>query len=489
MATPVYQTVIVGGGFAGLFTALHLSHSHYPRSIVLIDPQERFCFKPLLYEYFSGEMEPDQVVPRYETLLKHSGVLFVQSAASAIDLHQRQVQLVNGDTYSYSNLVLAVGSVTGYFGVEGARENALPFRTQADAIAIDRHLRDCLQRAVQLDDPEQRLRLLRIVVIGGGPSGVEMAATLADLVPQWYEAIGGNPDEVQLVLMNHSEILKGDINSQLRDTAEKALHDRTASVELLIGAEASAVRPNRVEYKRNHQSGEIEAGTIVWVTGTNTNPLIKSLPIPDRHRNKHGRLSVTPTLQLPDFPEVFAGGDCAVDFQTDHSSRVTSTHNQGGDEYEHPTTQTDQSTHTEAQHPNLKALPPTAQVAYQQGAAIAYNLKALALGYDLKPARVGLRGTLLKLGMNNGVANLFDEVELTGELGHLIRQGVYLELLPTPVHNFKATTEWITQEVFDRHRSNDLKPIIRAAEVVGGLAISAIIAQKIAQALSDDRPT
>jgi NADH dehydrogenase FAD-containing subunit len=89
MSNPVYQTVILGGGFAGLLTALHLSHKHYPRSIVLIDQSERFCFKPLLYEYFSGEMEPDQVVPRYDEFLKGSGVIFVQDSVQAIDLHQR----------------------------------------------------------------------------------------------------------------------------------------------------------------------------------------------------------------------------------------------------------------------------------------------------------------------------------------------------------------------------------------------------------------
>ena len=190
MASPIYQTVILGGGFTGLFTALHLSHQHYPRSVILIDQNDRFCFKPLLYEYFSGEMEAAQVMPRYEELLQHSGVVFVQGSVQSIDLQQRQVQLVGGDCYGYSDLVFALGSVTGYFGVEGARENALSFRTQADAIAIDRQLRDCLQRAIQLPDAESRRRLLTTVVVGGGPSGVEMAATLADFIPQWYAANG-----------------------------------------------------------------------------------------------------------------------------------------------------------------------------------------------------------------------------------------------------------------------------------------------------------
>jgi NADH dehydrogenase len=183
VSNSVYQTVILGGGFTGLFTALHLAHSHYPRSVILIDQNDRFCFKPLLYEYFSGQMEAPQVIPRFSELLCDSGIIFVQDTVEAVDLQNQKVNLVSGNSYQYSNLVLALGSVTGYFGTEGAQVHALPFRTQQDAIAIDRHLRDCLQRALQIADPQQRLQLLTVAVVGGGPSGVEMAATLADFLP------------------------------------------------------------------------------------------------------------------------------------------------------------------------------------------------------------------------------------------------------------------------------------------------------------------
>lgn len=475
MASPTYQTVILGGGFAGLFAALHLSHQHYPRSIILIDRNERFCFKPLLYEYFSGEMEPNQVVPRYADLLKRSGVIFVQDSVQSIDLHQKQVQLIGGDSYSYSNLVLALGSTTGYFGVKGAQEHALPFRSQADAIAIDRHLRDCLQRAGQLQNPEQRRHLLTVAVVGAGPSGVEMAGTLADLLPQWYQALGGQPQEVRVVLLNHgSEILEGDINSRLRQTAQRALQQRTVPVELITGAEVTAIAPNTIQYRQNQQMVMLSAGAVIWTAGTNTHPLINSLPIPDQHRDRHGRLNVMPTLQLPDFPEVFAGGDCAVDLQPSPPA----------DHYEQPQTQ-NQSTSSDQQHPELKPLPPTAQVAYQQGYAIARNLRSLALGFDPKPAHVNIRGTLLKLGLEESVANLFNQIEIDGELGHLIRQGTYLELLPTPLHDFKATTEWLREEIFNRH--GGVNKAVKVAEVVSGVVVSAIVAQKLLKALGDNQ--
>jgi NADH dehydrogenase len=341
--------------------------------------------------------------------------------------------------------------IPSFFGVEGAKEYSLPLWTAENAIAIDRHLRDCLQRAVQIQEPEQRRTLLTVVVIGGGPSGVEMAATLADLLPHWYAALGGNSQEIRVVLLNHGqEILKGDINNHLHKTAERELQKRTVPVEMLMGAEATAIRPQAVEYKRNDKSEMLTASTTIWTAGTSTHPLIKDLAVPKEHRDKHNRLEVTQTLQLLDFPEVFAGGDCAA--IKDNS------------------------------------LPPTAQVAYQQGTAIAHNLKAIALGKEPKPTKVNLRGTLLKLGLENAAANIYDKFELDGEIGHLIRQGTYLELLPTPIHNFKVTEEWLKDYIFRRHlNSGDVgKTTVRAMELIGGAVVGVLVARKLLKMLGDE---
>ncbi|MEH2062487.1 MAG: NAD(P)/FAD-dependent oxidoreductase [Nostoc sp.] len=451
MNNPVYQTVIIGGGFTGLFTALHLAHENYPRSVILIDKDERFCFKPLLYEYFDGEMDSFQVVPRFSELLKGSGVIFVQDTVQSIDLHQREVKLVSGNSYNYSNLVLALGSVTGYHQVDGAREYAFPFWTQEDAIALDRHLRDCLQKAVQTEDSEQRRKLLTVVIVGGGASGVEMAATLADFLPHWYSALGGNSAEIRVVLLNHGkEILDGDINNPLREIAERELNKRTVPIEIIVEAEATTISLNSIQYKHNEQIETLATHTTIWTAGTSINPLIKDLPIPKEHRDHHDRPLVTPTMQLLDFPEVFAGGDCAA--VQDNS------------------------------------LPPTAQVAYQQGANIAQNLKAIALGEELKPVKVNIRGTLLKLGVNNSAANLFNVFEVTGEPGHLIRQGTYLTLLPTPIHDFKATTEWVDEEIFHHHLSpQDVgKKVVQAVEIVSAGVVGILAARKLLKMLGEE---
>ncbi len=406
------STLILGGGFTGLFTALNLRHQNYLQPLTLIDPQERFTFKPLLYEFLSGEMNAGQVWPCYEELLHGSDVRFLQDTVQAIDLQQRQVELASGVSCDYSYLVLALGSATSYFGLEGAQENTFAFNTGGDAAALERHLRACLHQACQSRDPQQRQTLLTVVIIGAGPTGVELAATLADLLPNWYAQLDGDPQEICVVLLNRGpEILKGDINRRCRQTAQNALKQRSVPVEVITDAEVSAVQPERVEFERHGKTEVIQAATVVWTAGKATHPLVKTLPISEENRDKRGRLRVEPTLQLTDFPEVFAGGDCAV---------------------------------VDPENP----LPPTAQVAYQQGGAIARNLEAVSQGKVPQPAEVKLRGSLMKLGLGESVANLFDRFEVTGKVGHTIREATYLELLPTPIHNFKTTTEWLIERFF-----------------------------------------
>lgn len=451
-------TIIVGAGFTGLFTALHLRHQHDLRSIVLIDPQERFVFKPMLYELLTGELSEDAVCPTYKELLQGSSINFVQDKVMEIDLPKKRLNLASGLDYTYSHLVLAVGSIQGYLGTEGAQENAFAFRTRENAIALERQLRDCLQRASQTNDEQQRQSLLTFAVVGAGPTGVEMAATLADLLPYWYAQLGGNIHEIHIVLINHGKtILSGDVNAGLKNVALHAFKTRTVPVETILGVGVKAVDADRLDYQpaNSTETKTLLTQTTIWTAGTAANPLIQSLKsqIPTAHLDKHGLPLVTPTLQLLDFPEVFAAGDCA-DVQ-------------------------------QQQQPAL------AQVAYQQGANIARNLIALAEGKPLTPAHVNLRGTLMKLGLGYGVANLFDKVKVTGKPGDLIRNATYLEMLPTPLHDFKATTEWLKEEIFHHyHRpklesettaKRSLSPVERRdRSLVKALAVLAPIAFLIA---------
>ncbi|MGD1862484.1 MAG: NAD(P)/FAD-dependent oxidoreductase [Leptolyngbyaceae cyanobacterium] len=411
MDSSTRSTVILGGGFVGLFTALHLCHKRYSQPIILIDQAERFVFKPLLYELLSSEMTTNQVWPRFTELLNCDAVTFVQGRVAAIDLEKQEIKLGSNLCYAYDRLVLGLGSTANYFGIPGAHEQTFSLRDGSDAIALAQHLRARLQQASQTRDRQQRQALLTTVIVGAGPAGIEMAATLGDLLPEWYRKLNGDIDEIRIVVLNRSEqILKGDLNGKLRETTLQALDSRTVRPEILAKATVQKVLPDRVMYQQAGTDHEIPAATVVWAAGNEVHPLIKSLPVEERDRA--GRLKVLPTLQLPAFSNVFAAGDVSI--------------------LDEP-------------------LPATAQVAYQQGAGIAHNLVALAQNAPLKPAKVSLRGTLMKLGLREGAAYLFDKVLISGRAGHLMRQGTYLELLPNPVHNFKATIEWLTEEVFQAH--------------------------------------
>ena len=357
-------TLIVGGGFVGLFTALHLRHKDYPHPIVLIDPQSQFAFKPMLYDFLSGEMQTEQVFPSYQELLTRSDITFVQDTATQIDLPNRRVQTASGKSYHYGNLVLGVGSSQGYFGTEGAAENAFAFHTQSD----------------------------------------------------------------------------------------EELQQHPKGVELRLGVSVKSVTADSLTYQAQpiDPIQTLATATTIWSAGTTANPLLKTLSLPDNRSDRNGLPLVTPTLQLADFPEVFAGGDCAIVEQ--------------------------------------KSLPALAQVAYQQGAGIAHNLIALAEGKPPKPVQVNLRGTLMKLGMGKGLANIFDRVQIGGIEGALIRDATYLEMLPTPIHNFKATAEWIQESIFNSFtqpavtiataRSQPATPAKTRAAVLwigGGLAIASVI--------------
>ncbi|NJR40742.1 MAG: NAD(P)/FAD-dependent oxidoreductase [Leptolyngbyaceae cyanobacterium CSU_1_4] len=443
----LHPTIVLGGGFVGLLTVLNLSHQTYPHPILLVEPRDRFIFKPLLYELLTGEMHPKQICPAYTELLANRQVSFIQDRVQAIDLQQRQVTLSSGRFLSYSNLVLALGSHTTYFNTPGAAAYSFPFTSDDEAIALRNQLQNCLRRARETPNLEEKMGLLTVAIVGAGPAGVELACTLADILPVWYDQLGGDYEDLRIVLVNRSgEILKGDINNRLRTTAQHSLMQRTIPIELLLEAAVNEIRTDGIAYQQQGMNHFLSAATIAWTAGTEPNSLLKTLAVAPEHRNRRGQIQVKSTLQLLDYPEVFMGGDGAY----------------------------------VAEAPQ----PATAQVAYQQGQAIAHNLLAIAAGRSPSPSQINLRGTLMKLGIGEGVANLFNRIELKGELGHLIRQATYLELLPTPAHNFKNTTEWFTDSLFQRHQPRSLNANhYRRTPLLAGMTaamVSALIALPLA---------
>lgn len=378
---------ILGGGFGGLYTALYLRRFPWLRSpdcqITLVDQKDRFLFLPLLYELVTGELKPWEIAPSFEKLLANKNIQFCQATIGGVDLKARQVKLLGGDRLDYDYLVLAVGGKTRTDGVPGAAQYALPFRSLADARYLDERL-----RSLEATDLSQ----IRIAVIGGGPSGVELACKVADRL--------GKRGHILLVERG-AQILKP-FSIGLRRGAYRALQARGVQVELRTDVEAIA--PNQITLVRDHRITPLAVDLTLWTAGTKSIDWISHL---DCQQNDRGQLLTLPTLQLVDYPEVLALGDMA-----------------------------------EIQYPKGQRIPATAQVAYQQADCAAHNLKALMKRRPLRNFRYLHLGDMLTLGVNAAVVSSFG-INIEGRLASITRQMVYLQRLPTMRHRLQVLWHWI----------------------------------------------
>ncbi|HEY9702546.1 MAG TPA: FAD-dependent oxidoreductase, partial [Allocoleopsis sp.] len=283
---------ILGGGFGGLYTALRLNQlpleQETKSEIILIDQSDRFVFTPLLYELITQEMQTWEIAPPFVELLHNTNIRFTQSIVNEINLSDKIVTLEKNNQINYDYLVLALGGETPLNLVPGAAEYALPFRTIQDAYLLAEKL-----RFLSKTEPD---KIIRISVVGGGYSGVELACKLADRL--------GNKAKIRLIELG-DKILQNSPQFN-RETAQKALEERGIWLDLETGVENITADSISLIYKGRIDT--IPTDIVLWTVGTEVNPIIKTL---DLEKNERGRLKTTSTLQLIDHPEIFALGDIA----------------------------------------------------------------------------------------------------------------------------------------------------------------------------------
>ncbi|HEV8139110.1 MAG TPA: FAD-dependent oxidoreductase [Pyrinomonadaceae bacterium] len=408
MPSKTAKILILGGGFGGLFTALDLAGAG---EITLVSDEDHFTFKPMLYEYLSGEVEAWHIAPNYSELL--DDVKIVRGDISSIKLENRSVAIEGRQTpLTYDVLVLALGATTNYWGVEGAEQYTLPFRTISDANHLRRRMTEALDR-VQVDAaPQDTREALTFVVVGGGASGVELSTKMSDLLRDAVKrrALRGEP---RVVIIEMTDRLVPGMGDEIRNYIERELEQHR--IEVHTKTRVVRVTETTLTLEHNGRESEIAAAGVVWVAGVRVNPLIENLTI---EKDRRGLVIVEPTLQVHRNENVFALGDVAF-------------------------------------YPDVvPTLAGTAQLALQQAHLCARNVGAFLAGDQLKSKHFVELGEAVSLGTQHAAVLTGGKV-MAGPLARQARFAMYTARLPTWHHRLRVGASWF----FEGTEPRPLQPL------------------------------
>lgn len=393
------RVVIVGAGFGGLTLARALRR--LPVEVVLIDRQNYHTFQPLLYQVATAGLEPEEIAYAVRGIFQRQpNVRFLMGTVVGVDWKASAVLLEDGDRIDFDYLVLAAGTTTNYFGVEGAPDYTFPLKTLEDAIALRSHI---IQQFEEADRHPERIRegLLNVVVVGGGPTGIEMAGALVE----WFELVFRKDypslplNRARVLLVEALDTVLTTYETRLQQYARQQLRQR--GVELHLGNPVVRVTPEAVYL----QSGErIPTRTVIWAAGVRACPLADRLGLP---QTRTGRLEVAADLRVPGHPNVFVIGDLAA-------SR-------------------DETGHL---HPQI------APVAIQGARHVAQQIQRLLQGRETEPFRYRHRGVMATIGRHAAVAELPGNLRLTGPLAWFAWLALHLVQLIGFRNRLQVLTNW-----------------------------------------------
>jgi len=409
MAEKATKIVIIGGGFGGLFTALDLAATG---EVTLINDQDHFLFKPMLYEYLSGEVEAWHIAPDFKELLNDQAH-FIRDVVTDIDLEAGEIGLASRrERVSYDVLVFAPGAVTSYSGVEGAEEFALPFRTLNDADHLRRRMTEALDRIPPESAPQDTRSALTFAIVGGGASGVELSTKMADLLRDAVKrrALRGEP---RVLIVEMADRLVPGMGEEIRKVVEHALEEYR--VEAFTETKVVRVTADQITLEHKQQLTQIQTAGVVWVAGVKPNSLLERLNVEKDHR---GLILVEPTLQVRGHENVFALGDVA--FYRDV----------------------------------VPTLSGTAQLALQEAHLCARNVRAFIKGDELKARHFAELGEAVSLGTEHAAVLSAGKV-ITGPLARQARFAMYTARLPTWHHRLRVGASWF----FEGTQPRPLQPL------------------------------
>lgn len=357
------RVAIIGMGFGGVRAARSLASSNL--DVLLIDRNNYHLFQPLLYQVASAGLEQESIAYSIRAMTRSwPNVRFQLSEVSSIDLDQRLIQTNTGEV-GYDYLVLGAGSTTNFFGLTTVQQHAFDLKALADAEVLRNQILYCFEQAVVEPDPARRRALMTFVIVGGGPTGVEFAGALIELVTyvlaKDYPELGTHTARV--VLVEATDRLLAAMPEELGMYTLQKL--RSMSVEVLLNAQVTDADGERVML---HDGAVIPAHTLVWSAGVKAAPLAATLQT--AHAGG-GRIPVQPDLSLPEHPEVFVIGDMAWLEQ------------------------------------DGKVLPMIAPVAMQMGIYAGRAILAREAGSTLPPFSYQDKGSMATIGRNAAVASAF----------------------------------------------------------------------------------
>ncbi|MEN5210081.1 NAD(P)/FAD-dependent oxidoreductase [Stenotrophomonas terrae] len=293
--------VVVGGGFAGLWASRALADA--PLRITLVDRRNHHLFQPLLYQVATaGLSAPDIAAPLRHILGKQRNVEVRLGEVTSIDKHARQLHLGDGSQLGYDMLLLASGATHAYFGHDEWAADAPGLKTLDDALYLRRKLLLAFERAEAESDPAKRAAWLSFAIVGGGPTGVELAGTLAEIARHTLknEFRHINPADAKVRLVEAGQRVLSSFPETLSLKARRQLEK--LGVEVLTGTAVSHIDGHGFQLGDTH----VPARTVVWAAGVAASPLARTLEVP---LDRAGRVLVEPDLTIPGHPEIFVGGD------------------------------------------------------------------------------------------------------------------------------------------------------------------------------------
>jgi len=392
--------VILGAGFAGLWAAKELRRA--PVDITVVDRNNYHTFFPLLYQVAAAELQPGDIVhPVRAILSRQPNASFTLAEVTNIDIEDRTLATSAGPIH-YDHLILGPGSTTEWFGVDGAEEHAFALRTLDEAIQLRNHVLERIEaahRATGLD----KERDLTFVVVGGGPTGVEFAGALQELItgPIARDHRGLDLSSSRTVLVEAGPSLLPAFRDRLSEYARRRLTKK--GVEVQLGTQVERVDPDGIDLANG---GRIESATVVWATGVSADPGMAGWGLPTGHA---GRVQVLPTLQVDGHPEVWVGGDSALPASSG---------------------------------------PMVAQNAMQQGRLAARNLRAVLDGHEPTTYRYRDYGTMAVIGRNAAVVQFRKRWSFTGYPAWLMWLGLHIIKLIGFRNRLAALISWTGDYIF-----------------------------------------